>query len=163
MLSLYKLDEQLERLIELEDGRAVDGETGEIFNKEDFDSLKLDREKKIENCLLYYKNLVAESKAIADEVKALNERKARNTKRADWLKNYVNESLNGEKFHTARVSASHRKSTVLEFNGNIGDVPREYLKFADPTIDKAGVKKALKDGAEIKGFSLVDKDNLIIK
>lgn len=74
-MKLYEINQQLERLLELDTERMVDTETGEILTAEDIDQLKMDRVEKIEGCLVVYKNKMAETAAIEEEIKRLTERK----------------------------------------------------------------------------------------
>ena len=41
-MKLYEIDQQLERLLELDTERMVDTETGEILTAEDIDKLQMD-------------------------------------------------------------------------------------------------------------------------
>ena len=68
-MKLYEINQQLERLLELDTERMVDTETGEILTAEDIDQLKMDRVEKIEGCLVVYKNKMAETAAIEEEIK----------------------------------------------------------------------------------------------
>mgnify|MGYP000917782718 FL=1 len=65
-MNIYEIDNAMFSLI--------DEETGEIKGYEAFEELQMQREEKIENVALWYKNLIAESKAIREEEKALAER-----------------------------------------------------------------------------------------
>lgn len=166
-MKLYEIDKALESIILLDDGRGVDGETGEIIDKNAMDELTMKREDKIEGCLLAMKNIKAEAEAIKAEIDSLTERKKTAEKRAEWLKEYVAKSLNGESFETARVKASYRKSYILEYNGVEGKelevTPVRFLKETAPKIDKDGIKKALKAGEEIPGYYIAAKMNLQVK
>lgn len=51
----------------------------------------------------------------------------------------------------------------MKFDGDIYKVPDDYLRYKEPELDKAKVKKALKDGVEIAGCSLEVKNNLSVK
>ena len=72
-MKLYEIDQQLERLLELDTERMVDTETGEILTAEDIDKLQMDRAEKIEGCLLVIKNKLAEADAIDVEMKKLTD------------------------------------------------------------------------------------------
>ena len=58
-MNIYEIDNAMFSLI--------DEETGEIKDYEAFEELQMQKEEKIENTALWYKNLVAESKAIREE------------------------------------------------------------------------------------------------
>lgn len=162
-LSLYEIDRQLERLLMLESGNLVDTETGEILTKEMVDELQMERETKIENCLLFVKNMTAEAEMIKAEIDNLTARMKACKNKAEWCKNYVANALAGEKFKTAKVSVTYRKSEAVELQGLIIDVPNQYLKFKEAELDKTAVKKALQAGEEVPGCVLVERQNIVIK
>ena len=96
-MKLYEIDQAI-----LE---CIDPETGEV-DEERLAELQIAKTEKIEQILLWKKDLDAEAKAIADEIKALTERKQAAEKKAESLKSYVKYILNGEKFSTPRVAVS---------------------------------------------------------
>ena len=55
-MRLYEINEQLERLLDIGDGRMVDEETGELFDQEALEALEMEREEKIDGCLFFIKN-----------------------------------------------------------------------------------------------------------
>ena len=114
-MNIYEIDNAMFSLI--------DEETGEIKDYEAFEELQMQREEKIENTALWYKNLIAESKAIREEEKALAERRKSLEHRAESLKNFVNQTLQGNKFATSKVAISYRKSTAVE-------VDDEFIDYA---------------------------------
>lgn len=161
-LKLYEIDRQLERLVELDTERMVDTETGEILSVEALEQLQMDRLEKIEGCLLVVKNKEAEAEAIQAEIDKLTARKKKLTNKAQWLRGYVANSLNGEKFATARVAASFRTSESVEVTCAPELLPQEYIKVT-LSPDKTSLKEALKNGAEIAGVQIVTKQNLQVK
>ena len=153
-MNLYQIDQQI-----LD---CIDAETGEIFDAEAFEQLALERDAKIENACLWIKNLNAEIEALKAEKDAFAQRlKAAENKR-ESLKKYISEYLSGNKFETAKVKVSFRKSESLEISeGAI--IPEEYLKYKEPDIDKAGLKKAIKEGQAFDGVSIIENQNIQIK
>lgn len=161
-MKLYEIDRQLERLLDLDTERAVDTETGEILTAEEIDQLQMDRLEKIEGCLLVIKNKDYEAKCIGEEIKKLTERKRVLENKAQWLRGYVANSLNGEKFATARVAASFRMSESVEVTCAPELLPQEYVTVTlKPALTP--LKEALKNGAEIAGVQIVTKQNLQVK
>lgn len=160
MANLYEINRAVEEAFEA----AVDPETGEV--NEDlyavFDALALAREEKIENIGLYIKNLRSDAEQIKAEKNALAEREQKIRNKADRLQAYLAGALNGEKVTTARLSISYRKSTSVACD-DITKVPKEYLRYKEPELDKVAVKDALKGGAVIPGCELVDRVSMIIK
>lgn len=151
--------------IEYEITQCVDAETGEIVDEARLDALQMERTQKIENILLWIKNLKSEAGAIRGEEKKLAERRQSDEKKAESLTQYVQNVLNGEKFRTARVTVSYRKSeaVVVDDMELMVEVCDDYLKYKDPEPDKAKIKAALKDGLSVPGCHLEERQNMTIK
>lgn len=162
MKPLYEIDQQLERLLMLDTERLVDTETGEILTAEEVDKLQMDRATKIEGCLLFAKNMDAEAEMIKKEIDNQTARMKACKKKADWTKEYVANSLQGEKFSTARVAVTYRKSESVEVTCSADALPQGFYKVAY-TPDKVALKQALKAGENIAGVQLVTKSNMQIK
>lgn len=157
-MNLYEIKQSIQEAID----KCVDMETGEITNPELLDSLNTTLNEKRENIALYIKNLVAEAKAIDDEIKSLTARKKSLNNKVAWLKLYLSSDLNGNKFETAKVVVSFRKSKAIEINPD-AKIPNEFLIQQVPKPDKAGLKKAIQAGAVITGVSIIEKSNISIK
>ena len=151
--------------IEYEITNCVDSETGEIIDEQRLDALQMAREKKIENILLWIKNLKSEAGAIREEEKKLADRRQSDEKKAESLTQYVQNVLNGEKFKTSRVVVSYRKSeaAIVDDLQLMQETCDEYLKYKDPEPDKAKIKAALKDGITVPGCHLEERQNITIK
>lgn len=151
--------------IEYEIENCVDPETGEIIDEKRLDALQMERQKKIENILLWIKNLKSEAGAIREEEKKLADRRQSNEKKAESLTQYVQNVLNGEKFKTSRVVVSYRKSeaVIVDDLQVMQETCDEYLKYKDPEPDKAKIKAALKDGITVPGCHLEERQNITIK
>lgn len=166
-MNIYEIDNRLEELYE----NAVDAETGEV-NSEVFaevDALQMERSSKIENVGLWYKNTVAESKAISDEISNLQKRKKALDNRAEWQKRYLAYATGGEKFSTPRVAISYRKSEAVEFEdeARFCEANSDDSFIVTTTItrkpNRAKLKEYLKDGFNIIGCCLVERQNIQIK
>ena len=151
--------------IEYEITNCVDPETGEIIDEKRLDALQMAREKKIENILLWIKNLKSEAGAIREEEKKLADRRQSDEKKAESLTQYVQNVLNGEKFKTPRVAVSYRKSeaVIVDDLQLMQDTCDEYLKYKEPEPDKAKIKAAFKDGITVPGCHLEERQNITIK
>jgi len=142
---------------------CIDPETGEIVGDTSaLDDLQIQREEKIENIALFIKNLKAEAEAIQNEERKLKSRRQACENHADWLKKYLANNLQGEKFKSARVSISWRKSQAVEVE-DVWKLPAEYIRMADPEPKKTEIKEALKQGIEIPGAELVDNLSMTIR
>lgn len=159
-MNLYEINSEIVNAWEA----CADPETGEINDElfAKFEELKIEREEKIENIALWIKDLRAEAVKIKNEIKALTDRAKAEDNKADRLERYLESALNGEKFSTPRVIISWRKSERVECS-DIGLVPFDYLRYAEPTLDKIAIKKALKEGKEIAGCSLSENNSMSIK
>lgn len=141
---------------------CVDSETGEIIDIDKLSTLQMQRDVKIENIACWIKNLVSDARELKEEKDKLAIRQKAAEKKAESLKRYLAEYLSGEKFKTAKVSVSYRKSESININEN-AVIPECFLKFSDPVPDKNGLKEALKAGEKIAGISLTTSQNIQIK
>lgn len=157
-MTLYEIDKAL-----MDFEFEVDEETGEILNASDLDELQMARQDKIENIGLYIKNLEAEKEAVKHEKDNFADREKRLGKKIESLKGYLGYALQGQKFSTPKVAVSFRKSeSVLVKDEYL--VPDKYCEFTMVRKpNKTNLKKALKDGEEIMGVKLVEKQNVSVK
>lgn len=156
--SLYEINAQIEQAW----GAAVDPDTGEIINEkalQELDGLTMQREEKLENLALYYKNLSAEAEALKAEKMRLAARQA------EGIKKYIAASMDsagGEKIKTSKVAISWRKSESVSVDAN-AFLPEEYVTLREPIPNLTAIKKALKAGEQIDGATLVASNNIQIK
>jgi hypothetical protein len=157
MATLYELADELKNF-----NFQIDEETGEILNAEELDHLQMQRDEKIENICLWIKNLKADAEAYKNEKNsfAIKQKQAEN--KAESLKAYIQYILEGQKFKTDRITVSYRKSEVVQCD-DISKLDSEYIRMKDPEIDKAKLKKALKEGVEIEGCRLIENQNMQIR
>lgn len=157
-MTLYEIDKAI-----LDFEFEIDEESGEILNATDLDELKMAREDKIEGISLWIKNLEAEKEAVKHEKDNFADREKRLGKKIESLKGYLGYALQGQKFSTPKVAVSFRKSeSVLVKDEYL--VPDKYCEFTMVRKpNKTNLKKALKDGEEIMGVELVEKQNINIK
>ena len=159
-MTLWEIDREIDRIL----AGAVDEETGEI-NEEAFgalDALSMERKDKLINVGLAYKSFKAYAEAIKAEKQALEKRQRQAERKAEWLKDYMQMSLNGEDFKDPKVAVAYRKvSSVLVSEPSI--IPDMYLRFKDPEPDKTKIKDAIKAGQVIPGAELVESVSMSIK
>lgn len=162
-MTLYEIDEEIQELLS-----EVDPETGELIT--DYavlDALLMEREAKIENIVLFIKNLSSDVRELKAEEAALAERRDKAEKKAERLREYVSHALGGEKFQTPRCCVSFRKSTALELGEGFTEWAKEHantlLRYKEPEPDKTAIKAALAGGAEIPDAKLVQNTTMTIK
>lgn len=160
-MNIFEFDKVIADAIE----RAIDQETGEIINEialEGLEEIEMEREKKIENCVAYYKDCLARAKAIKEEAKALQDRAKSYENKAENLKNYLQSALNNEVFESSKCKISYRKSESVSIDPD-ALIPYKFVKQREPEYDKSALKKALKSGEVIDGVTIVEKQNIQIK
>ncbi len=153
-MKLYEINKAIESCVDLE--------TGEIIDQERLEELRMERDEKIENVACWIKDLKAEAAALKAERDALAYREKVAKNKIASLTGFLANELAGEKFKTARVSVSYRKSETVEVE-DVNGIPTQYLIPQPEKVDKVELKKALKCGEFIAGAKLVEHNNLVIK
>lgn len=146
---------------------AIDPETGEISEEgmAAIEQLQMDQQTKRENIACWIKNLRSDAEAIKAEAKTMADRAKSCEHKADSLTRYLAADLNGEKFQTAKVAISWRRSVSVEIDeAEVPELPEQYLR-TKTTIEpnKTAIKDALKAGEYIEGCRLVERNNISIK
>ena len=154
MATLYEIDREIMD--------CFDAETGEILDVERLNGLQMERDEKIENAALYYKNLLSDADAYKAEKQAFADREQAARKKAESLKQYLDYALNGEGFKTAKVAISFRTSERVVID-DLSQLDMAYVKFAEPTADKTAIKKAIMGGVEVVGAHIESAKNMQIK
>lgn len=162
-MTLYEIDEGIQELLS-----EVDPETGELITDyEALDALLMERETKIENIVLFIKNLSSDVRELKAEEAALAERRKKAEKKVERLREYVSHALGGERFQTPRCCVSFRKSTALELGEGFTEWAKEHadtlLRYKELEPDKAAIKAALAEGALIPDAKLVQNTTMTIK
>ena len=164
MASLYEINNEIEQA--LNDLLAsADQETGEVDENlvTALADLKMQREEKLDNIGAYIKNLAAEAAMLEAEEKALKERREAKERKIESLKTYLGDALNGEKFESARVFCSWRKSESVSIQDE-NLIPKSFMvKKVTYSPDKKAIKEAIKNGKKVKGAVIETKNNLQIK
>ena len=161
MRPLYEINKDLEQLLS-----NVDEETGELLiDPEALDALMMERMEKIEGIALMTKNIAAEVNAIKAEEDALKERRERLQKKKEGLTRYLEEALAGDKFETAKVSITYRKSKAVEIDEEVffRDPASMFLRIEKPKPDKKAITDVLKQGGVVPGAALVERTTMSIK
>lgn len=162
-MTIFEIDREIAVLIE----NSIDPETGELLlDEEKLEALQMSREKKIENILMYYKDTLAYSKAIKEEIDSLSERKASLERKADRLKTLVETVLKGETFETPKVKVTYRESKSVELTDDFLPWAKanrdDLLRYKEPEVDKKAVREALTNGDKLTGASIAVKRNMQI-
>ena len=159
-MKLYELNQQYKQLQEMAD------DLDPMTLKDTLESIKESIEDKAENTAKLIRSWEAEANAIKEEEKRLaNRRKAleNNTKSS---KEYLFEQLRiagieKVKRPTITVSISNNPHSIEILDSTL--IPSDYIIQKDPDIDKKGLIQALKDGADIPGVALCQRQGLRIR
>lgn len=154
MATLYEIDNAIVE--------CLDAETGEILDAERLNDLQMEREQKIENVCLWYKNLLSDAAAYKAEKDSFYAKQKAAENKAASLKKWLDYALSGEKYKSDRVNVSYRKSVAVVIDEE-AVIPRIYFTQPEPVISKEAIKAALNDGAEVIGAHLEERNNIIIK
>lgn len=159
MANLYDLTNAA---IELEE-MLMSGNIDEDTYKDTLESLDIDA--KIENICKIIKNLTAEAEAYKTEKDRLAERQktAENgiKRLKESLLNYM-QMTNQSKVKQGVFSVRVNRSESVNITSLI-DIPADYLKFKEPEVNKAELKKALKSGRNILGAELIENSSVVIR
>ena len=158
-MKLYEIDNAILDCIDLE--------TGEIIDTERLDALQIERDAKIENVVLWIKDLKAEAEAIKAEKLALAERQKVAENKVESLKKWVAYALGGQKFSTAKCAVSFRNTESVEVTEEgleaLMKEHDELLTYKKPEPNKTAIKQAINDGLSVEGVQLVQNVSTIIK
>lgn len=154
MANLYEIDTQITE--------CFDADTGELLDAEKLENLMIEKENKLENVALWIKNLKADAAMYKAEKTAFAERQAAAERKAESLTEWLKNALNGQKFKTEKAEVSFRKTSKVEVL-DIWELNEDFVKYSDPTPDKAAIKRAIKAGEDVKGARLIDDISMTIK
>ena len=169
MASIYNISSDLKKIYEdLDNGNGIDLETGEI-KPEIMKQLSISRNELEVKAIDYgyvIKAFDDEIGIIEKEIERLEERKAYVKKNKEKMKQIVGGAM--EEFGITKIKGetlkiSFRKSESVEvFDENLLDEKFKKEK-TEISIDKTAIKNAIKNGENVQGAKIVEKNNLQIK
>jgi len=161
-MKLYEIDQAINELIQ----NGIDLETGELTPKveKELDALELIRDQKLENIGLYIKNLKAESEAIQAEEKILSGRRSSLNNKAEYLKRWLTDALEGETLKTPRLVIAYRKSKRVETTADfdLQNISPEFKKITI-VLNKVSAGRYIKSGNKLPGVVVNEYKNIVIK
>ena len=149
-----------------------DPETGDLLDEDgiEFELLQMEREDKIKNTALYFRQLAGETRVLADEIAGLQKKKKVTENKMRWLKYLLNEALQGQKFHHPLVDVSYRKSTYLDITNENAVIAfcqesghLDCLKQKPIEISTSDITRLIKEGVEVPGAEIAERYNLGVK
>lgn len=158
-LHLYEIIPALKKLEEI-------AEVSEEDMTEYLDGVQLQLNDKVNGIVKYQKNMEANAEAVRHEITRLTKLMGIYSNTAKRLKNYMSNELqnNGiEKLETDIAKLYFLESETLVVTDE-KIIPKEFIKVKEVrSVDKIGIKKALKDGRKIDGVMIQENKNLQIK
>lgn len=153
-MKLYEIDEAILG--------CIDTETGEVIDPERLTALQMERTKKIEGVALWIKDIKAEIEAVKAEKNASADRQKSLERKLDSVTEWLKNTLDGQKFSTPKAVVSFRRTESVKVE-DVFKLNENFLRYSDPTPDKAAIKKALKAGETVEGAELVESVSMTVK
>ena len=169
MASIYNISNDLKKIYEdLDNGNGIDLETGEI-KPEIIQQLSISRNE-LETKAVDYGYVIKafddEIDIIEREIERLEERKAYVKKNKERMKTIVSSAMEEfgiNKIKSETLQLSFRKSESVEvFDESLIDEKFKKVK-TEISLDKTAIKNAIKNGEDVQGAKIVEKNNLQIK
>ena len=169
MASIYNISSDLKKIYEdLDNGNGIDLETGEI-KPEIMQQLSISRNE-LETKAVDYGYVIKafddEIDIIDREIERLEERKAYVKKNKERMKTIVGSAMEEfgiNKIKSETLQLSFRKSESVDiFDESLVDDRFKKVK-TEISIDKTAIKNAIKNGEDVQGAKIVEKNNLQIK
>lgn len=165
-MSLYEIDTRIKAIIDsIYDAADENGEVGDVDLTELL-NLKEERERKLENIAIYAKNLASEASAIKEEEKMLAERRKRLEAKCERLKGILINAMKedgNKKITSSRFEAVLRDSKKTEIL-DIDKIPEDYIVTkVEKNPDKTAIKKAIEEGQEVAGATVIVNTTITIK
>ncbi len=162
-MKLYEINSAIEEIL----SQLVDPETGEIVDDSDelmyqLDALEMDRTELLQYLAKEELNLRSEQEQLKAEEQRLKERRERLAKQEARLMAVLERECGGQKTDLGVATVSYRKSESV----NVSDYSAamhwllahdrdDCLRYKDPEINKADIKKLIKSGTDVPGIELV--------
>jgi hypothetical protein len=166
-MKLYELTNDYLALLD-----AIDnGEIPEEAIADTLEAITEEIESKADSIACVLKNLDADIIAIKAEEVRLAERRKAKEKSYERIKQYLSETLQAaglDKIETARNKITFRKSESVEIDEDAFIIwaqknRDDLLTYSAPKVNKAEVKKSLKNGDSIVGAELRINSNIQLK
>lgn len=158
-MNLYEIDSRLRELMDT----AIDPDTGEFLaDPEEWASLQMSKDKKIENTAVFIKDLRADALKLKAEEENLAKRRKSLERKADWLESNLETCLHGQPFESTKCSIKFRRNQESVHYTSEADAmawateyAQDLISFGKPTLSKSGIKARLQAGENVPGAELI--------
>ena len=147
MATLYELTEEYRQLLEMMEDDSVDPEV----LQDTLEGVDGEIEAKADNCAKLIRELNGVASVINEEIERLKARKDVISNNADRVKKYLEKAMidtGKRKFKTALFGFNIQKNPASVVVDQEDKIPEEYWIKQDPKLNKALLKKWLKDNPE---------------
>lgn len=162
MANLYEITERYNNLLELLDNEET---TQDVLNSA-LNDVQDEFNEKALNIVKFIKNLESDVNGLDAEEKRLKAKKMAYKNKIDGLKKYLENGLIVSGFKKLDLGVFNISIAKNPPSLNILDeklIPKEYLIEQAPKIDNTSIKNAIKEGKDVAGCELVQKESLRIK
>ena len=122
------------------------------------------KEIKVKNVAYYIKELANKEDTISEEAKRLQARKNTVKNRREWLERYLLDSINYQSIEVpnSSIKITVRNSKQVKIT-EASLLPEEYIRTkVEKQPDKVAIKKAISEGIDVPGATIVDNMNIKI-
>jgi len=158
MANIYELTESIKLLWELMD----QGELDDDALIDAMENSQEDLKDKLENYCKFIRQMESDIEGISFEIKRLQDRKKVLENTIDRSKKVMQQAMEtaGERnvkgaIFTISIQANPEKVVMDE--QYIENIPKCYLKYKDPEIDRTKIKEALKKGVTLDGIAHLER------
>ena len=158
MPSIYELKTEFDKLWMILEEELVDDDA--LLGA--FETAQEDLAIKLENCCKYIKNQEAVIAGLKEEEKRISAKRKAAENAVERLKKLMQIAMTtaGERklpCGTFTVSIQANPKKVVMDEQYIENIPDEYLKFAEPEIDKKKLKEHLEAGYDLEGIAHLEQ------
>lgn len=129
--------------------------------KDEFETLALKRDEKIDNIISFIKSRKAMAEALKAEKNNIAKRQQQAEREVDRMKEYLAFCLDGSKWESTAGKVSYRKSQQVVID-DVDALPEEYIRI-ERVPSKSAIKEDLKQGVIVDGAHMVDNINVTIR
>lgn len=144
--------------------QSVDPETGEIINpdfEDQLTALEMDKEDKVEQAALAFKNAKADIDALDAIIKKLKAKKAAREKVMNFFHDWLDSQVEDRFKRPPLVSIYHSFAKSTDIVDETA-IPEEFFEVTR-TVKKDEVKKALMAGKEVPGAQILEHRYIVIR
>ena len=163
-MKIYEINRGIDEIL-TEMNKQAEANEGvyEDYLDQTLETLGLELESKRESWLLWIKNRDSLALALKKEEGQLRERRQAIEREIERSKNWYGNFFPEEKFETAKVKLSYRKSEGLKVLDELAIPANYFIEKSICTLDKITLKNDIKAGKKIEGAIIETRSNMSIK